>query len=72
MMGLLLSAIVDLCNTDFFIRHQKEAFCVALAEAMYCGNPAVIFTIHGSGINLVSLNGETGIEMPDGDYKAQY
>lgn len=45
---------------------------MALAEAMYCGNPAVIFTIHGSGINLVSLNGETGIEMPDGDDKAQY
>ena len=49
---------------------KNEAFGVALAEAMYCGTPAVTFTIPGSGVNWVSLNGETGIEMPNGDDKA--
>ena len=48
---------------------KNEAFGVALAEAMYCGTPAVTFTIHGSGVNWVSLNGETGIEVPNGDDK---
>lgn len=43
---------------------------MALAEAMYCGTPAVTFTIPGSGVNWVSLNGETGIEVPNGDDKA--
>ena len=37
---------------------------------MYCGTPAVTFTIPGSGVNWVSLNGETGIEVPNGDDKA--
>ena len=46
---------------------KNEAFGVALAEAMYCGTPAVTFTIPGSGVNWVSLNGETGIEVPNGD-----
>lgn len=46
---------------------KNEAFGVALAEAMYCGTPAVTFTISGSGVNWVSLNGETGIEVPNGD-----
>ena len=49
---------------------KNEAFGVALAEAMYCGTPAVTFTISGSGVNWVSLNGETGIEVPNGDDKA--
>ena len=35
---------------------KNEAFGVALAEAMYCGTPAVTFTIPGSGVNWVSLN----------------
>lgn len=43
---------------------------MALAEAMYCVNPAVTFTIPDSGVNWVSLNGETGIEVPNGDDKA--
>jgi glycosyltransferase involved in cell wall biosynthesis len=43
---------------------------VALAEAMYCGTPTVTFTIPGSGVNWVSLNGETGLEVPNGDDKA--
>lgn len=49
---------------------KNEAFGIALAEAMYCGTPAVTFTIPGSGVNWVSLNGETGIEVPNGDDKA--
>ena len=46
---------------------KNEAFGVALAEAMYCGTPAVTFTIEGSGVNWVSINGETGIEVSNGD-----
>lgn len=46
---------------------KNEAFGVALAEAMYCGTPAVTFTIQGSGVNWVSLNGETGLEVPNCD-----
>lgn len=49
---------------------KNEAFGVALAEAMYCGTPAVTFTIDGSGVNWVSVNNETGIEVANGDYIA--
>lgn len=42
---------------------KNEAFGVALAEAMYCYTPAVTFTIEGSGVNWVNLNGITGIEV---------
>lgn len=49
---------------------KNEAFGVALAEAMYCYTPAVTFTIPGSGVNWVSLNGETGIEVANGDDEA--
>lgn len=49
---------------------KNEAFGVALAEAMYCYTPAVTFTIEGSGVNWVNLNGVTGIEVPNGDAKA--
>lgn len=42
---------------------KNEAFGVALAEAMYCYNPAVTFTIEGSGVNWVNLDGVTGIEV---------
>ncbi len=49
---------------------KNEAFGVALAEAMYCHTPAVTFTIPGSGVNWVSLNGETGIEVKNGDDEA--
>lgn len=44
---------------------KNEAFGVALAEAMYYEKPAVTFTIPGSGVNYVSVNGETGIEVPN-------
>lgn len=46
---------------------KNEAFGIALAEAMYCYTPAVTFTIPGSGVNWVNLNGETGIEVPNRD-----
>lgn len=49
---------------------RNEAFGLALAEAMYYEKPAVTFTIKGSGVNVVSINGETGIECPNGDAKA--
>lgn len=42
---------------------KNEAFGVALAEAMYYEKPAVTFTIPGSGVNYVSVNGVTGIEV---------
>ena len=49
---------------------KQEAFGIALAEAMYCGSVPVTFTIDGSGVNWVSVNGETCIEVPLGDVKA--
>ncbi len=49
---------------------KNEAFGIALAEAMYFGKPAVTFTIPGSGVNYVSLDGVTGIECPNRDVKA--
>jgi glycosyltransferase involved in cell wall biosynthesis len=49
---------------------KNEAFGIALAEAMYFGKPAVTFTIPGSGVNYVNLNGVTGIECPNSDSKA--
>lgn len=42
---------------------KNEAFGVALAEAMYCKTPAVTFTIKGSGVNWVNLDGVTGLEV---------
>ena len=42
---------------------KNEAFGLALAEGMYYGKPAVTFTIPGSGVNYVSLNEVTGIEV---------
>lgn len=42
---------------------KNEAFGLALAEGMYYKKPAVTFTIPGSGVNYVSLNKVTGIEV---------
>ena len=42
---------------------KNEAFGVVLAEAMFCETPAVTFTIDGSGVNWVSLNKVTGLEV---------
>jgi len=49
---------------------RNEAFGVALAEAMYCGLPAVTFTIPFSGVNWLCLNGETGLESENGSVQA--
>ena len=49
---------------------KNEAFGVALAEAMYFRLPAVTFSIPGSGVNYVSLNGITGLEAPNRDVGA--
>jgi len=49
---------------------RNEGFGLALAEGMYFGHPAVTFTIPGSGVNYVNINGETGIECTNCDYKA--
>lgn len=49
---------------------RNEAFGLALAEGMYFGKPAVTFTIPGSGVNYVNLDGVTGIECPNRDSKA--
>lgn len=46
---------------------RNEGFGLALAEGMYFGHPAVTFTIPGSGVNYVNLNGVTGIECPNRD-----
>jgi len=49
---------------------RNEAFGVALAEAMYCGLPAVTFTIPFSGVNWLCLDGETGLESENGNVQA--
>lgn len=49
---------------------RNEAFGLALAEGMYFGKPAITFSIPGSGVNYINLNGETGIECPNGDINA--
>lgn len=49
---------------------RNEGFGLALAEGMYFGKPAITFNIPGSGVNYVNLNGETGIECPNGDSEA--
>jgi len=49
---------------------RNEAFGIALAEAMYCGLPAVTFTIPFSGVNWVCPNEETGLESENGNVQA--
>lgn len=49
---------------------KNEAYGLALADALYYGIPAVTYTIPGSGVNYVSLDGVTGIECPNRDFKA--
>ncbi|MBO4849794.1 MAG: glycosyltransferase [Prevotella sp.] len=49
---------------------KQEAFGIALAEAMYCRCVPVTFTLVGSGVNWVSIKGETGEEVPLGDIDA--
>lgn len=48
---------------------RREAFGVVLAEALYCGTPAVSFHIEGSGTIWVNQNGKTGIVVDTFDAK---
>lgn len=48
---------------------RNENFGLALAEAMYFGKPSITFTIPRSGVNYVSINNETGLEVPNCDDK---
>lgn len=59
-----LLAYYQTCDVFCFPSVTKnEAFGLALAEGMYFEKPAVTFTIDGSGVNYVSLDGVTGIEV---------
>ncbi len=49
--------------------NRSEAFGVALAEAMFCGLPAVSFNIEGSGALWVNQNEKTGFVVDDFDSK---
>lgn len=49
---------------------RNEAYGISLAEAMYFGKPGLTFTVSGSGINWVCINGQTGLEAPNRDVKA--
>ena len=46
---------------------RREAFGVALAEALYSGLPAVSFHIDGSGTNWVNQTNKTGFVVPNRD-----
>lgn len=46
---------------------KNEAFGLSLVQAMYCATPAVTFSIEGSGVNWVSINNETCLEVPNKD-----
>ncbi len=66
-----LKAYYQACDIFCFSSITKnEAYGLALADALYYGKPAVTFTIEGSGVNYVSLDGVTGIECPNRDCKA--
>lgn len=66
-----LKAYLAACDVFCFPSITKnEAFGIALAEAMAFAKPPVTFTIKGSGVNYVSLNGVTGIEVANGDVEA--
>ena len=49
---------------------RREAFGVALAEALYCGTPAVSFKLEGSGTTWVNQNNQTGIVVDRLDERA--
>lgn len=50
--------------------NRSEAFGVALAEALYCGVPAVSFDIKGSGALWVNQNNRTGFVVENRNVKA--
>lgn len=50
--------------------NRSEAFGVALAEALYCGLPAVSFYIEGSGVTWVNKNNYSGVVVKNFDKQA--
>ena len=62
-----------LLATDLFLFPsitRNEAFGISLAEGLWFGKPAVTFTVLGSGVNWVSVNNETGLEVDNSNAKA--
>ncbi len=55
---------------SFTSNTKAEAFGIALAEAMYCHCVPVVFHLEGSGVNWVSVKGQTGLEVPLGNLQA--
>lgn len=49
--------------------NRGEAFGIALAEALYCGLPAVSFNIEGSGVNWVNKDGYSGLVVENRNTK---
>lgn len=69
--GDTLHAYMSSCDIFCFPSVTKnEAFGIALAEGMYYAKPAITFTIPGSGVNYVSVNNVTGLEVTNRDSKA--
>lgn len=66
-----LKAYLSSCDIFCFPSITKnEAFGIALAEAMAYSKPSVTFTIPCSGVNYVSIDKETGIEVENGNVVA--
>lgn len=66
-----LKSYIKACDIFAFPSITKnEGFGLALVEAEAASKPAVTFTVEGSGINYVALDGITAIESPNSDSKA--
>ncbi len=50
--------------------NRSEAFGIALAEALYCGLPAISYHIEGSGVNWVNKHNYSGLVVANADTKA--
>lgn len=59
-----MGKISDEDKVNYYYASDIFAFpSITKNEALYCGLPAVTFTIKGSGVNWVNLDGITGIEV---------
>lgn len=66
-----LIAYYNICDIYAFPSITKnEAFGISQIEAMSFKKPIVNFKIDGSGVNYVSINNITGIEVDNRDYEA--
>lgn len=50
--------------------NRSEAFGIALAEALYCGLPAISYYIEGSGVNWVNKHNYSGLVVANANTKA--